>query len=251
MDGLRLWSEDSLTLDKRRHIVRGMGTLRWKTDERTADAAKRYCPIKSDLPGKQFEGRTFHAHRWERRVMQPSAWPSGLLRSSPERIIQQFEAGRYTQALAMIVSWGTMARTSRAIWGARKPAAIDKVLHDCAERTEESESIEDSWDLLTGQGEGKLGWSDVMASKTLHFLCRSLGFCENPPAPIDGKIIVQRVWPDFRENSKDSSVEGWRAPDRSFDAYSRYMSAISIWAEHKHWTTTDVETALFAEFNSR
>src|ERR1700730_17097205 len=110
-----------------------MEMLNWLPDNRTARAAARYCPITANQPADEFlGGRNFNAPSWEPHVVQPSRWPNGPLFSSPDQIIGQFQAGRYTQALAMVVSWGTMWRASDSIWGSRKPAHIESILHDCA-----------------------------------------------------------------------------------------------------------------------
>lgn len=107
----------------------------------------------------------------------------------------------------------------------------------------ESLSIEDSWGMLTGRKPGQLGWSSVMASKTLTFLCRSLGFEQNPPVPIDRERIRKNVWPIWR-NSVPFTLRplDWEAD--SLEAYGRYMTAILTWGEQKHWTTAQIEATL-------
>ncbi len=157
----------------------------WKIDERTEQAARGYRPpIKSDIPAPQFGGCQTSTLVWNHRVVQSATWNEGPLLSSPYEIIKQFRDGRYTQALALVVSWGGMARTSQYIYGNSKRETIERIeqtLLNCAESIKGSRSIKDSWRVLTGGEDGQLGWSAVMTSKALHFLCRSLGFEQNPP----------------------------------------------------------------------
>lgn len=224
----------------------------WGIDEQTAQAAMAYTfPFELDVPARQFGGCQTNAGTWNDRVIQPSAWPDEPLWSSPDQIIKQFTDGHYTQALALVVSWGGMGRRSKSIYGERTRDTIeqiDRTLRWCAENIRESQSIADSWKSLTSPGEGEFGWSAVMTSKTLHFLCRSLGFAHDPPVAIDGTVIRQRVWPAFRNalptNQRPGDWEG-----NSFDAYRGYMSAILTWASRRNWTTTETETTIFKRFS--
>lgn len=103
-------------------------------------------------------------------------------------------------------------------------------------------SIEDSWDLLTN----RLGWTHVITSKTLHFLCRALGFNQDPPVPIDNNVILKYVWPGFRIGIPSGQrPRDWEGND--FAAYCTYMTAIIEWARVRNWTTTEVETTIFVE----
>src|SRR5262249_34784761 len=112
---------------------------------------------------------------------------------------------------------------------------------------EESNSIESSWQSLTGTNEGELHWSEVMASKTLHFLCRALGFEKNPPVPLDGEVIRGRVWPVFRYAvSSEHRPNDWQ--DATFVAFCRYMTAIRTWADLRVWTTTEMEATIWDHF---
>jgi hypothetical protein len=121
-------------------------------------------------------------------------------------------------------------------------------LEKCANSILASTSITPSWEILTGGTNGQLGWTAVMASKALHFLCRSLGFERNPPVAIDGERIRDHVWPAFRDClpvlNRPSDWEG-----NTFEAYYRYMTAIRTWANHKGWSTTQVESTLFEAVN--
>jgi hypothetical protein len=223
-----------------------MKNLQWNMDEKTVKAASAY-PFPGDriAPGTQYSGCITNTQTWSDRVVQPATWTNGTLRSSPEEIIKQFQSQRYTQALALVVSWGGMGRTSQYIYGTPTRESIEhieSILHDCAKSIEESRSVTESWEKLTGRKPG-LGWSSVMASKTLTFLCRSLGFEQNPPVPIDRERIRKNAWPIWRDavpyNQRPVDWEG-----DSFEAYGRYMTAILTCADRKHWTTTQIEATI-------
>jgi hypothetical protein len=225
----------------------GLSLLQWSMDERTAHAASKCSLIRADMPAaKQFDGRPTSAQTWNDRVVQPATWNGESLISSPDEIIEQFQAGRYTQALVLVVSWGRMGRTSPHIYGTRsldRIEQIERTLGECEKSIQKSRSIADSWEVLTGRNDDQLRWSSVIASKTLHFLCRSVGFKQNPPVPIDSKMIRERAWPIFKESVPvDQFPDDWEG--NSFVAYGRYMTAILTWATQKHWTTTQVEATI-------
>ncbi len=216
--------------------------MRWKSDRQTFEAASRYpFPIRHSKPVPPFSGRSFNVATWNRRVLQPADW-RGVTRSDPDEIIRQFRNQRYTQALALVVSWGSMQRQPDAIWGDRKLEAIESLLRDCSESIRRSESIEESWATLRM----KLSWTSVLISKTLHFLCLSLGFGGDPPVPIDGAVIRGKVWPVFIHpiplNERPTDWTG-----DTFEAYTRYMTALRAWAHQKRWSTADVEKTISAE----
>lgn len=170
--------------------------MNWNIDEATALAATRYpLPISRSTPVGPLRGRRFNTQSWNHRVIQPATW-HGVVRSDPEEIIRQFQGQHYTQGLAMVTSWGTMWRQPNSIWGGRALSTIEETLHSCTESIQDSNSVSDSWSILRSQ----LQWSSVLMSKTLHFLCLSLGIDDEPPVPIDGAVIRQRVWPAFRED---------------------------------------------------
>ena len=142
-----------------------------------------------------------------------------------------------------------MGRTQNVVWKDHEPAGVDAILRSCVINIRESKSIADAWQILTGRGARELGWSDVMTSKTLHFMCRSLGFERNPAVPIDGQVMVKVVWPAFRASSpRGLRPELWRANGYGFAAYNRYMTAIRTWADQREWSTTEVETTIYDAF---
>lgn len=224
----------------------------WPIDCQTAQAATAYpLPIKRDVPtpqpGENGQGCGFNPQAWNHRVLQPAIWPAAPVTCAPNQIINQFREGRYTQALAMVACWGIMWRKPEAIWGHRRLEAIEQALSDCARSIRESQSIAAPWTMLTGEENGQLGWSAVITSKTLHFLCRSLGFVQNPPVALDGAVVRQKVWPAFL-----NPIPVGQRPDNwegnTFQAYCRYMTAILTWASQRNWTTTQMEATIFVQF---
>jgi hypothetical protein len=120
---------------------------------------------------------------------------------------------------------------------------IHNTLKRCAQSIHETQSIEQSWRWLTND----LDWSAVITSKTLHFMCRAHGFVQDPPVAIDNMVILNRVWPAFKQGIPlGQRPPSWRG--NKFNAYSRYMTAILEWAKMRGWSTTEVETTLFDEY---
>lgn len=220
----------------------------WDLDLQTQQAAEHHpIPISVNEPANQFGGRLFNTNSWENRMIVPGNWPQGPIVSSPETIINEFQHERYLQGLALVVSWGKMWRTSNHIWGDRQLQVIQTALEVCAERIVQTESLEQAWEILTGDQDGQLNWSPVITSKTLHFICRALGHHENPPVAIDNAVILNSVWPSFIQNQNHFQRPGnWKG--RRFAAYNRYMTAIITWANMRGWTTTEMEATIFNEY---
>ena len=222
--------------------------MNWQIDQQTQQVATAHpIPIHANAPSPQFAGRNFNPQNWNQRVIQPANWPPGPLISSPQAIIQHFQNGNYLQGLALVASWGTMWRRPAAIWGQRPLQVIDQALHLCAQDIQNTQSINQAWTILTGNLPGQLGWSAVISSKTLHFLCRSLGFGHDPPVALDNKVILNNVWPVFVANiPRAQRPQNWRG--NTLAAYLRYMTAILTWAGQKGWTTTDMEATIFDQY---
>lgn len=225
--------------------------LRWSTDQKTAQAAAVHpLWLPHIQPATQVDGYETSTRVWNKRVFQPATWTDPL-RSDPPVIIQQFKDGRFTQGLALVVSWGGMGRRAKDIYGDESPATIASIEHtleDCARDIQQSQSIEKSWQALTG-GSTKPRWSEVITSKTLHFLCRALGFEQNPPVPLDGEVIRGRVWPVFRYSMPSGQrPDNWEGA--TFLVYCRYMTAIRTWADRRGWTTTQVEATIWDHFSA-
>ncbi len=218
--------------------------MNWDVDPPTQAAASNYpVQMTAVIPADQYPGRTFNSTNWNHRVLQRDYWPQGVIVSSPGQIIFTFQRQQYLQALALVVSWGTMWRRAGAIYGNNSLQNIQNTLAQCAESILATQSIAQAWMLLTHN----LGWSAVITSKTLHFLCRALGFSQDPPVAIDNKVIRNRVWPVFCNGIPvGQRPQNWRGD--TFDAYSRYMTAILEWSQVRNWTTTQLEVTLFDEY---
>lgn len=221
----------------------------WELDLQTQHAAAHHpIPILANDPANQYGGRVFNTSSWENRLLVPGIWPQGPVVSSPDAIINEFQAERYLQGLALVVSWGKMWRTSNHIWGNRLLVDIQTALSVCAESIIQTNSLEHAWEILTGDQVGQLNWSAVITSKTLHFMCRALGHHENPPVAIDNAVILNHVWPVFIQNINLAQIpDNWRG--RSFSAYQRYMTAIITWSNVRGWSTTDMEATIFSEYS--
>ena len=201
------------------------------------------------LPAGQFAGRRFAPEAWDGHVHADFDWPQGEdLRSSPESIVRLFQQGAYLEALAMVVSWGTMWRQNGRIYAAGLPA-IEATLSECRRSIEETDSIEDAWAFLTTARPQGLRWSAVIASKALHFLCRSLGETDDPPVPMDNAMSRNWLWPLFAKRVPVRDRPGnWQGD--SFDAYRRYMTLVRALADARGWSTTEIEATLFAMYGA-
>jgi hypothetical protein len=221
--------------------------MKWISDPSTEHAARRWhpIPITHEQPSAQFAGHVVDPDRANGRIAQPAHWPAGMLKSSPETIIGQFRNGHFTQALELVISWGGMARARCYIYRDWSPSLIESTLGSCAEAVINTQSIESAWTMLTGTAQGQLGWSAVIASKTLHFLCRAAGLDADPPVALDNGVMRNIVWPRFKATfSEGERPKDWSGND--FEAYIRYMTAIRVWAADRNWSTTALEATLYA-----
>ena len=235
----------------------------WQIDNATQIAAHNFplhiyasAPLNpTQLPWPKLD--LSNRSQWGSRILPGDTFPPQRpLQCSPDEIIKEFQAGHYLQALALTVCWGGMSRASQYIYRlliGPLPAALQDRLHyslqniynaldQCSQSIQQTQDIQQSWNLLTTE----LQWSSVITSKTLHFLCRALGFNQDPAVPIDNDVILKYVWPGFRIGIPPAQrPHDWNGND--FAAYSRYMTAIIEWAKARNWTTTQVEATVYAE----
>jgi hypothetical protein len=218
----------------------------WQPDPKTREAADKFRMKHISAKEPQFQGFRFHVKSWRDKTLEPRQWPEVQpIYSSPDNIIALFQQGAFLEALAMVVSWGKMWRRPDNIYGHRPwpLTEIKQMLEDCSASIQKMRSIENAWGLLTGNP----GWSAVIASKTLHFLSRACGFHQQPPVAIDNMVILECLWPDFvKDIPAHDRPDDWRG--NTFAAYSRYMTAILVWAGRKQWTTTEVEATIFKKY---
>jgi hypothetical protein len=83
--------------------------------------------------------------------------------------------------------WGTNPRIYR-----HSLDDIHSALDQCSRSIRHTNSIEQSWDILTTG----LQWTNVITSKILHFLCRALDIQQDPPVVIDDAVILKKYGPD-------------------------------------------------------
>jgi hypothetical protein len=229
----------------------------WQIDSVTQVAAQNFpLPIYSRSPLPQDSGDTFDPQTWQRHLRPGDVYPAGCSIATPEQIIAEFQASHYLQALALTISWGGMERTKDLyIYREHNLQHIYDTLDRCAQSIQKTNSIEESWDFLT---EG-LRWTNVITSKVLHFLCRALSLSQDPPVPIDNEVIVRYVWPGFRigippgqrpqdwEGKSYTGTNEAKIAHYSFAAYCRYMTAVIEWAQARRWTSTQLESTIYAE----
>lgn len=219
--------------------------LEWRLDHLTRTAARDFpLPFRSRDPEPQYDGHTFRTSSWKHRILDSDAFLGEIITCSPSEIIRHFQAEQDLAGLALVVSWGGMARASRYIYDRYSLPVIREAIVECRQSISSTKNIEHAWHVLTED----LNWSEVISSKTLHFVCRSLGYITNAPVAIDNAVILRKVWPAFKQQvlSQNIRLESWSG--KPFENYSRYMTAIIEWADALDWTTTDVETTLFAEY---
>lgn len=218
--------------------------MNWQPDSGTKAAARKFpLPIYAVNPIDQYKGHPIKAADWQSHLRPGDVFLSGNLICSPSQIIEEFKGAHYLQAIALTICWGNMGRTkNRCIYRKHDLQGMHNTLLQCAQSIRQTESIQQSWDLLING----LLWTPVMASKTLHFLSRALGFAQYPPVPIDNAVILRYVWPGFRIGIPPSQrPQDWQG--KTFAAYCRYLTAIVEWADMKGWTTTQLEATIFAE----
>ncbi len=246
-----------------------MKHLYWCYDESTAWWAREVgCVVdvgSRALPAPQYDATgasDIHLapETWGRHILA-SQFPDYCVRDarlecSPCNILCCLSDSRYLEALVLIFGWGgrSMFRMKRSVYNTRRET-IRRTLAQCVNCIGEDHSIARAWDLVVRD----LGWSDVLASKYLHFLARSLGYEMNPPVPVDS-IMGGRVWREFRarvRHYRDRAVgpipkrpKAWRDGSHSWEAYNRYMTAILCWGEETEgWSSTEVENTIFAEYS--
>lgn len=218
--------------------------LDWELDEDTERACRKY-PIRlgDGAPAQRYQGHKFNTKNWQRRLLECDDFQRDVLFCSPSEIVRYFRAQKYLAGLALVVSWGGMTRTSKFIYDRHSLKHIDHMLCQCQHSIETTNRIDEAWRILAVD----LDWSAVISSKTLHFMCRSLGCVSNPPVAIDHAIILKKVWPTFiHDIPKKQRPQNWS--EKAYSSYNRYMTAIHVWASQRHWTTTQVENTIFEYF---
>jgi len=226
--------------------------MNWQSDAQSETAALLIPPpiVLPHEPAPQYPGRAFNTNNWAHRFSPAEPALEDIQTSSPEAIIARIQAEAYTQALCLIISWGTMWRSQQYIYRQHDNEFIRQAIMDAVLYVAADQSIPRAWHRLTGNQEESPRWTPVIASKVLHFIARALGHVEDPPTPIDNKIILQHLWPKWIANVPfDQRPQSWKG--RSFEAYNRYMTVIRTWACLQGWTTTQMESTIFASYRNQ
>lgn len=238
-----------------------MKKLRWVDDKTTLYWAERVNLIRSDQPLSQYDGRQSYGlpKTWQKHLPEGKKFPPiclvrdskgrEVLFPSPGNIMECFREGLMLEGLVLVILWGTMTRTKGRIY-TDSLNNVALALQECDVLVRDSGSVMAAWELLVS----RMGWSNVIASKILHFLARSLGFA-NPPVPIDNAVVKNKLWPLFmaevgkfgRRRRDASEPDPWDDRNHSWEAYNRYMTFINCSADKRGWTTTQVENTLFRE----
>jgi len=232
-----------------------MRLLEWTTDPATLYWAVRAPLSLPSAPRPQFEtsGQHHSPAVWRKHIRREFFASFALspdrdyLLSNPKNIIRSFKTGDMLHALVLTVIWGTMTRTKNRIYTRGLPK-IEKTLRETIAQVDREETARGAWERLVKD----LHWTPVICSKFLHFGARSLGFEFNPPVPIDNAVFAQKVWPAFRKKiartrrpGDPSTPSPWLAAESGWAGYNRYMTAVTVWAAAKGWTTTQVENTLY------
>jgi hypothetical protein len=219
--------------------------VNWSPDKDTLTAAQNFpIPIHATTPLPQQPATTiFNPASWRQQIRPGDSFPPGASSyTTPAMIVTEFQAGHYLPALALTIHWGTMTRKKPEIYRNHLPQHIHNTLDQCAQFIQRTQDVQQAWNALTNG----LQWSNVITSKTLHFLCRALKFTQDPPVPIDGGVILDYVWPGFRIQIPPSQrPQPWSG--NSYAAYSKYMTAVLEWANARKWTTTELEATIYEE----
>jgi len=237
-----------------------MKWMTWDTDPVTQFWAAR-CLIKmgrnarSQYPGDNTSLLLSTANRMLVKKAMPAHCIESTgthIRCAPENIVQCCQRGDVLEALVMVVAWGGLWRTKSQVYTAALPS-MAKSLRAAVRSLAKEGTCREAWKILTAD----LGWTSVPASKFLHFAARSSGFTANPPVPLDNAVFMEGVWPSWKDDlqwsrRRDPTLARMQLPGtwrgRSWGAYCRYMTAISVWAAQRGWTTTEVENTLYKDY---
>lgn len=222
-----------------------MPLLNWNIEQSTSQILSNIQFINLSDETFQFEGKNFSPNNWTHRIDNVNFFSHlGIIDtvSSPQNIIKCFQNNFLLEGLALVVSWGTMYRQNNQIYNQDKEI-IKKCLKFAIQNIHETNSIEESWNKFIDI----LEWKDVITSKVLHFLTRSLNF-SNPPVPIDYQVIKNNLWKNLRiflNNNNITSIAKWFDRNNNFALYNNYMSAILTWADIYECSTSELETRIY------
>ena len=228
--------------------------LNWPINENAQYWANRLVINVDGAPNEQYGGHDINQNLWKNFTINRT-FPEDRLLCSPENIIKCFQQDKFLEALILTINWGVMSGTVETIF--KQPIeAINTAIGNCKISIQDSHRprIENSWKTLTNE----LGWTNVMSSKLLHFLIRSMGYTSNCPVPIDGAVMVKKVWRAYKMRILDLITQEGPHHDlpcrwngNNFNNYISYMTTIINWAAYYGISTTELEIKIFRKYRVR
>lgn len=244
--------------------------LIWNTDAPTQYWAQTcILPLRSTDPRPQDPGHNVSEAKL-RDEFGLDAFPAccsndvkpGYVVCGPDEVIACFRGNHDLHAVALVAAWGGMRRPAplnRIL--ARGTEAITSGVSDARQALIDASNgntdAQDAWEALTGPADQSPRWTHVMTSKTLHFLCRSLGI-DDPPLPIDNAAAIEgarrRFTSDVQqardaENHLHPAPGSWNTDTHDWEPFSRYMTAIRTWAAARDWSAGDFEQTMFFDYS--
>lgn len=223
--------------------------MNWTINEQITTIAGRISVDLADANPNQYPGDLINTNLWKNFTLSRN-FPPELVVCSPANIIKCFQDDLFLEGLILTINWGKMNKTVEKIFN-QDIRTIDECLKKCKEDISQHHSINNSWEWLAKH----LAWTNVMSSKILHFLCRSLGHIK-VPVPIDNAQILKKFRPLLAEllyNNYEELQEtipqinnymSWgQNQDYTFGSYERYMNFIMAWSPNGN--TTAFEVRLF------
>lgn len=226
--------------------------MNWNINQQITDIALHIHVDLADADTEQYPGRAINTNLWKNFTISRN-FPPELVVCSPANIIECFQDDLFLEGLILTINWGKMNKTVEKIFN-QDVRTIDECLKKCKEDISQHHSINNSWDWLTIE----LGWTNVMTSKVLHFLCRSLNLTK-VPVPIDNAQILDKFRPMLKKFLEDNqerfrnyiplfsnllinNLLRWgQNQNRSFESYQRYMQFIIAWSDDGDTTAFEVK----------
>lgn len=219
--------------------------MEWINDQITIEFLNEHLPEDFTVfqnYADQFGGRVLNPQNWLDRVINQDLILN-YNNSSPANIIECFRNDNMLEGLVLVVSWGTMWRRNNQIY--HYPLnVIQGSLLNAKQSIIDTDSINQAWYILTNE----LNWGNVLMSKALHFICRSIDIEVDPPVPIDNAVFLNKVWPSLMLNvPRNHRPQNWR---NGLEGYLRYMTFINYLREniYQDWNNTNIENTLFSVF---
>ncbi|MCC6549661.1 MAG: hypothetical protein IT279_06285 [Ignavibacteriaceae bacterium] len=220
--------------------------MNWTINEQITTIAGKISVDLADANPNQYPGDLINTNLWKNFTLSRN-FPPELVVCSPANIIKCFQDDLFLEGLILTINWGKMNKTVEKIFN-KDIRTIDECLTKCKKDIAANMSINNSWAWLIDE----LGWTNVMASKVLHFLCRSFDYT-NVPAPIDRAQIIKKFIPRLGaflqekrtllgiEEHQINELLDWSG--YSLTSFLKYMNFILTWSPNGN--TTAFEVRLF------